>query len=78
MIAHVSGVPLEEVLPSLTGAGVGLLVARAWMTARLQGRPKHPFADPSAAPGDGHGNTPRAEEPPREGMSAKPGTSRRR
>ena len=38
MIAHVGGVPLEEVLPSLTGAGAGLLVARAWMMLRLRRR----------------------------------------
>ena len=31
MIAHVSGVPLEEILPLVSGAGVGLLLARAWL-----------------------------------------------
>ena len=40
MIAHVGGVPLEELLPSVTGAGAGLLVARAWLAARLRGRGK--------------------------------------
>jgi hypothetical protein len=41
VIAHVGGVPLEEMLPSLTGAGAGLLVARAWIMLRMRrrGRP---------------------------------------
>jgi hypothetical protein len=38
VIAHVGGVPLEELLPSVTGAGAGLLVARAWIMLRLRGR----------------------------------------
>ena len=38
MIAHVGGMPLEEILPSLTGAGAGLLVARAWLRMRLRHR----------------------------------------
>ncbi len=38
MIAHVGGVPLEELLPSMTGAGAGLLVARAWIMLRLRRR----------------------------------------
>ena len=29
MIAHVSGVPLEELVPLLTGGGAALLLARA-------------------------------------------------
>jgi hypothetical protein len=32
---HLGGAPLEELLPSLAGAGAGLLVARAWIAARL-------------------------------------------
>ena len=36
MIAHVSGVPLEELLPSVTGGGAGLLIARAWIMLRLR------------------------------------------
>ena len=35
ILAHVGGLPLEELLPSLTGAGVGLLVARGWIMRRL-------------------------------------------
>ena len=38
VIAHVSGVPLEELLPSLSAAGAGLLVARAWIMLRLRRR----------------------------------------
>jgi hypothetical protein len=35
-LAHVAGVPLEELLPSLAGAGGGLLVVRAWVAMRLR------------------------------------------
>ena len=38
MIAHVSNVPLEEIIPSLSGAGAALLMARAWVARRLRGR----------------------------------------
>ena len=38
MIAHVGGLPLEEILPTLGGAGTGLLVARAWLMLRLRRR----------------------------------------
>jgi hypothetical protein len=38
MIAHIGGVPLEETLPWLTGAGAGLLVARAWLMGHLRRR----------------------------------------
>ena len=34
--AHVGGVPLEETLPSITGAGAMLLVARAWLALHLR------------------------------------------
>ena len=37
--AHVGGVPLEEFLPSLAGAGTGLVVVRAWIAVRW--RDKH-------------------------------------
>jgi hypothetical protein len=36
MIAHVAGVPMEEALLSLVGAGGGLLAARAWIMVRLR------------------------------------------
>ena len=38
MIAHLGAVPLEEILPSVTGAGAGLLLARAWVTMHLRRR----------------------------------------
>ena len=38
MIAHVAGVPLEEVLPVVPSAGAGLLLARAWLMTRLRRR----------------------------------------
>jgi hypothetical protein len=34
VIAHVAGVPLEEVLPTLAGTSTGLLVVRAWLMLR--------------------------------------------
>jgi hypothetical protein len=33
-MAHVGAVPLEEILPSVTGAG--LLLARAWFMLRVR------------------------------------------
>jgi hypothetical protein len=38
IVAHVAGVPVEEILPTLAGTGTGLLVARAWLTVRLRRR----------------------------------------
>ncbi len=38
MIAHVGGVPLEEILPVVPSAGAGLLLARAWLMLRLRRR----------------------------------------
>jgi hypothetical protein len=38
VIAHVGGVPLEELLPPLAGTGTGLLVVRAWLTLHLRRR----------------------------------------
>jgi hypothetical protein len=38
IVAHVGGVPVEEILPTLAGTGTGLLVARAWLTLRLRRR----------------------------------------
>ena len=38
MIAHVGGVPVEEILPTLAGTGTGLLIARAWVMLRLRRR----------------------------------------
>ncbi len=36
--AHVAGMPVEELLPSLAGAGAGLLFARAWLALRFRDR----------------------------------------
>jgi len=38
MIAHVGGVPLEELLPVVPSASAGLLLARAWLMIRLRRR----------------------------------------
>jgi hypothetical protein len=35
MIAHVSGVPVEELLLPLAGGTGGLLAVRAWLQTRL-------------------------------------------
>jgi hypothetical protein len=35
-IAHIGGVPVEEMLPVLAGAGSGLLVIRARLLLRLR------------------------------------------
>jgi hypothetical protein len=36
VIAHVGGVPLEELLPLTPGAGALLLLARAWLMLHLR------------------------------------------
>ncbi len=37
MIGHFGGVPLEEtLLPLVSGAGAGLLIARVWIASRLR------------------------------------------
>ena len=41
IVAHIGGVPLEEVLPSAGGAATMLLVARGWIMLRLR-RHKEP------------------------------------
>jgi hypothetical protein len=38
MIAHVAGVPVEELGPALAGAGTALVMARAWVAVRLRRR----------------------------------------
>ncbi|HWI72343.1 MAG TPA: hypothetical protein VNT55_10335 [Baekduia sp.] len=42
MIAHVGGVPVEELVPALAGTGTGLLVARTWVMLRLRRRRREP------------------------------------
>jgi hypothetical protein len=36
VLAHVGGVPLEELVPSAAGVGAGLALARAWLIVRLR------------------------------------------
>ena len=36
VIAHVGGVPVEELVRALAGTGTGLLVARAWLALRMR------------------------------------------
>jgi hypothetical protein len=38
IVAHIGGVPLEEVLPSASGAAAALLVARGWIMLRVRRR----------------------------------------
>jgi hypothetical protein len=42
VIAHIGGMPVEEMLPSVTGAGAALLAARGWMVLRLRRRRRRP------------------------------------
>jgi hypothetical protein len=36
VLAHVGGVPVEELIPSAAGTGTALVLARAWAVARLR------------------------------------------
>jgi hypothetical protein len=36
VLAHVGGLPLEELVPSAAGVGAGLALARAWLIVRLR------------------------------------------
>jgi hypothetical protein len=38
VIAHVGGMPVEEMLPALAGTGTGLAIARAWLALRVRRR----------------------------------------
>jgi hypothetical protein len=38
VIAHVGGLPVEEFLPGLAGAGATLIAARAWLAVRFRDR----------------------------------------
>ena len=42
-LAHIGGLPLEELPPSASAAGGALLLARAWLTLRLR-REREPDA----------------------------------
>jgi hypothetical protein len=39
VIAHVGGVPVEELFPTLAGTGTALLLARAWLSHYLRRNP---------------------------------------
>jgi hypothetical protein len=41
-LAHVGGMPVEELLPWLAGPGTGLMMVRAWLAA---GRRRHQERD---------------------------------
>lgn len=36
MIAHISGMPVEELVPALAGAGTGALFVRMWWSMRVR------------------------------------------
>jgi hypothetical protein len=38
LIAHIAGVPVEELLPSTAAAGAVLVLARTWVSLRLRRR----------------------------------------
>jgi hypothetical protein len=38
VIAHIGGMPVEELLPMLAGPGAALLVARGWLAVHLRRR----------------------------------------
>jgi hypothetical protein len=38
VLAHVAGVPVEELIPTAAGAGTALLVARGWVSLLLRRR----------------------------------------
>ena len=35
-LAHIGGMPVEELLPALAAPGASLLVARAWLSLQLR------------------------------------------
>ena len=42
-LAHVGGMPVEELMPALAGGGASLLAARAWLSLQLR---RHRSQDP--------------------------------
>jgi hypothetical protein len=44
ILAHVGGVPVEELIPTAAGAGTALVVARTWLSLRLRARRRGPGA----------------------------------
>lgn len=41
-LAHLAGLPLEELLPAIAAPGASLLAARAWLNLHLKRRPREP------------------------------------
>ena len=41
-LAHVGGMPVEELVPALAGGGASLLAARAWLSLHLRRHPWEP------------------------------------
>lgn len=39
-LAHVGGLPVEELAPVLAGGGASLLAVRAWLSLHLRRRPR--------------------------------------
>lgn len=53
-LAHVAGLPLEELVPALGGTGGLLLIARGWLALRLRRlRGAAAAPAPASAPGQG-------------------------
>ena len=42
-LAHIAGVPVEELLPLLAGPAAGLTLVRAWLSLQLR---RHPEPEP--------------------------------
>jgi hypothetical protein len=42
-LAHIAGVPVEELLPLLAGPAAGLALVRAWLSVQLR---RHPESEP--------------------------------
>ena len=38
VVAHIAGVPVEELIPTAAGAGTVLLVSRTWLWLRVRRR----------------------------------------
>jgi hypothetical protein len=49
MLAHIGGMPVEELLPSAAGVGGTLLAARAWLALWLRRLPDDHEDDDNAA-----------------------------
>lgn len=39
--AHIAGLPVEELLPSLAGPAAGLAMVRVWLSLRLKREREH-------------------------------------